>query len=154
MRRSTLAISLCLLLSLALAGCGDDDDNKETYTATLNGASEVPPTTSTATGTATITRDGNTLSFDIQVNGITAVVAAHIHSGTATANGPIRVTLFSGPTTGALSGRLVQGSATSTDVTGITFDALLAEMQSGGAYVNVHTTANPGGEIRGTIQKQ
>jgi hypothetical protein len=155
MRRSTLATSLCLIACLAFVGCDDDeDDNTETFTATLNGANEVPANGSAATGTATITRDGNNLTFDIQVNNITAVVAAHIHSGAAGVNGPIRVTLFSGPTTGTLTGRLVQGSATSTDVTGITYEQLLAEMNSNGAYVNVHTTAIPTGEIRGQLVKQ
>jgi hypothetical protein len=150
MRRVTFAVPLCLMLALAMAGC-DDDENSEDFRATLSAANEVPTNPSTATGTATFSRDENTVDFEVDVNGITAVTAAHIHSGAAGVNGPIRVNLFLGPTTGNLSGTLVEASLTSTDVMGITYEALLAEMRAGTAYVNVHTTANPAGEIRGQL---
>ena len=51
-----------------------------------------------------------------------------------------------------MNGRLVEGSFTAADVTGISFEELLAEMQAGTAYVNVHTTQFPGGEMRGQTQ--
>jgi hypothetical protein len=151
MRRSTLAVSLCLVLALGFAGC-DNDEDTEKFIAALTGASEVPPTGSTGTGSATFELDGTTVTFDLQVNGITGVTAAHIHSGAAGVNGPIRVNLFLGPTTGAQNGRLVQGSFTASDVQVLSFDAILAEMRAGTAYVNVHSVAFPTGEIRGQVQ--
>jgi hypothetical protein len=153
MRRSALAVSLCCILALGFAGC-DSDEDTENFIATLTGAAEVPPTGSTATGSATIERDGNTVTFDVEVSGITAVTMAHIHSGAAGVNGPIRVNLFLGPTTGALTGQLVEGSFSTSDVMGISYEALLAELRAGTAYVNVHTTAFPAGEIRGQVQLQ
>jgi hypothetical protein len=150
MRRSFLAVSTCLLLTLGLSGCDDEDeDDQESFIATLSGANEVPPSGSTATGTATIERDGDEVDFTVTVNGLTAVTMAHIHSGAAGVNGPIRVNLFLGPTTGTVNGQLVSGTFTATDVQTISFDVLLNELRTGAAYVNVHTTAFPAGEIRG-----
>jgi hypothetical protein len=154
MRRTPIALSLCLLLALVAVGCDDDDDDDgDVFRATLSGANEVPAQTTTATGTATLTHNNGSVDFSIQVNGITAVTGAHIHSGAAGANGPVRVTLFGGPTTGDLTGSLAQGTFRASDVTGISFDDLLNEMRNGSAYVNVHTTAAPDGLIRGQIQR-
>jgi hypothetical protein len=150
MRRSALAGSLCLLLALGLAGC-DDEADAEKFSATLSSANEVPSNPSTATGSATFEIEGTNVRFDLNVSGVTAVTMAHIHSGAAGANGPIRVNLFTGPTTGALTGTLASGTFTAADVQTITFDALLAELRAGTAYVNVHTTAQPAGEIRGQV---
>jgi hypothetical protein len=148
MRR--FALASCLILALGLAAC-DDDENEE-FKATLSGANEVPATGSTATGTADFEREDQTYEFKVTVNGITGVTAAHIHSGAAGVNGPIRVNLFLGPTTAAVNGTLVEASFTAADVQGITLDALLTEMRAGTAYVNVHSVTFPGGEIRGQLQ--
>lgn len=153
MRRSTLAASLCLLLALGLAACNDEDDAEE-FTATLSGANEVPANASAATGSATFEVDGTNVRFQLNVSGINAVTMAHIHSGAAGVNGPIRVNLFTGPTTGSMTGTLASGNFTASDVQTITFDALLMEMRAGTAYVNVHTTALPAGEIRGQVRLQ
>jgi hypothetical protein len=150
MRRSFFAVSICLLLSLGSTGC--DDEDQESFVATLSGANEVPPTGSAATGTATLERDGTQVAFTVTVNGLTAVTMAHIHSGATGVNGPIRVNLFLGPVTGTVNGELAKGTFSTTDVQTISFDALLAELRAGTAYVNVHTTAFPTGEIRGQVQ--
>jgi hypothetical protein len=70
------------------------------------------------------------------------VIAAHIHRGAAGTNGPI-VVPFVAPTTGMSQGCVSVA------------DALLNEIRSdpGGFYVNVHTTAHPGGEIRGKLTR-
>ena len=84
----------------------------------------------------------HTLTYDVTYEGLTgAAVAAHIHGPAAEgANGPPVV-----PFPSAASP--IKGTATLTD-------AQAADLAAGKYYVNVHTAANKGGEIRGTILKQ
>jgi hypothetical protein len=134
-----------------MVGCSDEN-SQNALRASLSGTNEVPATTTSANGTATFDIQGSTVLFRLELHSITGVTAAHIHSGAGGANGPIRVTLYNGPTTGSVDGDLVQATFTSSDVTGIAFNDLLNEMRNGSAYVNVHTTAFPAGEIRGQLQ--
>jgi hypothetical protein len=158
MRRfSHLATSLCLILGLAAVGCDDDDDNNDDRTtfgvASMTGANEVPPNASTAQGSASFDLAGGTVTYSIQLQNITEVTAAHIHLGAAGANGPVVVALFTGPTTGPVSGLLVQSTFSAADVaSGTSFESLIEQMRNRGAYVNVHSNAFPDGEIRGQIE--
>lgn len=149
----TLGSSLCLLLAFGAGGCNDESD-EAAFTVALSGANEVPPNDSTATGAATFAFDGDSsVQFRVEVHSITDVMAAHIHSGALGVNGSVRVTLFDNPTAGPTDGELVSGTFGPADVDeGISFDALLQEMRDGTAYVNVHTSAHPNGEIRGQIR--
>jgi hypothetical protein len=156
MRRSIhLAAPLCLILGLVAAGCSDDNnsDGNTTFAVTsMSGSNEIPPNSSTARGSATFDQSGTTVTYAVEVHGLTEVTAAHIHLGAVGGNGPVVVNLFTGPTTGPVDGILVQSTFTAADVaTGTTFDSLLEQMRNGTAYVNVHTIANPNGEIRGQI---
>ena len=114
------------------------------YKAVLDGKSEVPPTTSTATGTADIDYDAATkkLSWKLTYTGLSGPAkAAHFH-------GPAEVGKNAGVAVaipGATSSP-AEGSATLTD-------AQAADLAGGKLYVNVHTEANPGGEIRGQVTK-
>ncbi len=154
MSRSTMAVSLCLLLALGAIGCSDDK-TPAVFTGTLNASAAVPPNPSPATGAATLDFDGDSaVQFRVDVHSMTGIMSAHVHSGAEGATGPIRVSLFTGPTTGPTDGQLAQGSFGGSDVQGISFDALLEEMRNGTAYVDVHTTARPDGEIRGQIRQQ
>jgi hypothetical protein len=123
------------------------------YLSVLNGANEVqtPPVVTNASGAATFSQKDNVVNFKVVLANISGVTAVHIHSGAAGVNGPIRVNLFTGPTTGPVNGTLVQGSFAPTNVTGITYDQLINELKAGTAYVNVHTLAFPNGELRGQI---
>ncbi len=109
----------------------------------LTGAAEVPPNTSTAKGTADITFDTATkaLTWKLNYSGLTGpATMAHIHGpAEAGKNGPVVV-----PFKDAASGS--EGSATLTD-------AQAADLTAGKYYVNVHTAAHPGGEIRGQITR-
>ena len=62
---------------------------------------------------------------------------------------------MSGPPTGAINGQLTKGTLTNSDfsgpLAGKTIDSLVNMIRSGGAYVNVHTTQNQNGEVRGQI---
>ena len=162
------------LAALALIAACDDDDDDITgpvarYGATLNGQNEVPPRTTTATGTADIRlEDQNTLSWTVSLNGITNLTAAHIHrTPSDLGNGPI-VLFLTDPNVPPTNQSTIAGSVTrSTCVdpvcVGATFDEIVALLNTtNGAYVNVHTDdgvspANtgqgdfPGGEIRGFV---
>ncbi len=159
MRRSIVRVVGIAFLAVALgslAGCGSEDlagPPQEIFQALLSGGNEVPPVTTSAAGTATFTLAGDVVDYSIEVSAIVGVFAAHIHSGTADVNGPIVVPLFSSdPATGMVDGTLVTGSFTAADVADMTFEELLAAMRTGATYVNVHTVANPPGEIRGQVQ--
>ncbi len=113
------------------------------YSARLNGRSEVPKTTSKGTGTFDATFDTQTKAFNytLTFDGLTGpATAAHIH-GPATRKESAGVVAPLGdknPTSP------VSGSVTLTD------DQAKA-LASSKLYVNVHTAANPSGEIRGQI---
>jgi hypothetical protein len=123
----------------------------------LTGAKERPnPVVTTATGSATFELlPGGSVRYVVRVSGLTGTTMAHIHTGVADSAGPIAVPLFSAATpTGPLTGTLASGTFTVTNIQlpGVSFDSLLALMRLGRTYVNVHTVANPAGEIRAQIQ--
>lgn len=126
------------------------------YEARLSGTNEVPPTTSSATGTFTATLDeaAGTLAWTLSVPAITNGTAAHIHAGAAGANGGIVLPLFAAPT-GAPAGTVnVSGTARAADLSGSlagNFAGFVTALKAGTLYVNVHTSANPGGEIRAQV---
>lgn len=152
MRRVIVGIGL---LAIA-AACGDDDGvgvEQEFFQALLFGDEEVPPVETDALGDAAFLTDGTTMEYEIVVAHIVDAIAAHIHEGEVGENGPILVTLFSADPPGVTveeTAQLVRDSFTDEDVD-MTMNELLDLMRSGGAYVNVHTVDNPGGEIRGQI---
>ncbi|WP_457488001.1 CHRD domain-containing protein [Tardiphaga sp. P5_C10] len=137
--RSIMLASIALGASIALAGPASADKMK----ATLDGASEVPATTSAGKGTADIDFDPATkkLTWKLTYSGLTGpATMAHFH-------GPAEPGKNAGvavPITPAASGS--EGSATLTD-------AQAADLLAGKYYVNVHTEANKGGEIRGQVTK-
>ena len=116
----------------------------EKFKATLDGKSETPPNTSAGTGTADIDWDAATkkLSWKLTYSGLSGpATAAHFHGPAEPGkNAGVAVAIphaTSSP---------VEGSATLTD-------AQAADLMAGKYYVNVHTAANPGGEIRGQVTK-
>ncbi len=113
------------------------------FKADLTGASEVPPNTSTAIGTVTATYDtaNKQLSWQGSYSGLSGpATAAHFH-GPAPAGKNAGVALAIKPATSPL-----EGSATLTD-------AQAADLMAGDWYVNIHTDANKGGEVRGQLTK-
>jgi hypothetical protein len=118
-----------------------------TYKATLNGATEVPPTTSTGTGSVTMTFDpaSKALTWNGTYSGLSGPpTAAHIH-GPAEAGKNAGVEVWVS-TKGAPFPSPFSGSATLTD-------GQASDLAAGLCYVNIHTAANPGGEIRGQLAK-
>ncbi len=136
-------------------------ETQRSFIAVLNGANEVPPTGSNATGMAnfTLSANGTSVHYVVQVSNIVNASASHIHTGAAGVNGGVVVLLFPVPPatakTGPFSGTLAEGDFTVANLTGSlagqTLSTLITMMSNGSAYVNVHTTQFPGGEIRGQI---
>jgi hypothetical protein len=125
---------------------------QQTCTANLSGAQEVPPVNTDASGSATVTisSDGSSLSYRVSYQGLSgAASAAHIHFGARGQNGPVILPLehgaspFSGTLTATNLERVPDGPQS--------FAAAVREIRQGDMYVNIHTAANPGGEIRGQL---
>jgi hypothetical protein len=136
---STLALSAAMTAVLAVAPVSAE---MLAFKADLKGASEVPPTDSAATGTATVDVDTATkeLKWTVQFSGLTGdATAAHFH-------GPAAVGENAGPAVD-MSGKIESGSATLTD-------AQIADLQAGKMYINIHTAKFPDGEIRGQVEKK
>ena len=141
--------SLCLLLlaSVFIASCSKDDDPAPpdptvSFSATLNVASEVPANPSAATGSANASYNTDTKIVTVTVNytGITPS-AGHIHKGAVGVSGGV-IFPFSAPLTAPIS-------YTSTPLDAGQEADLMANLY----YVNLHTAAYPGGEIRGQLLK-
>jgi CHRD domain-containing protein len=150
------------LAGLASVSCNDALEGKEVFIANLTGAQEVPPRPTAASGTAQIVVEGNQVTYSVEIDDITNVIQSHIHIAAPGVNGPVHLFLypsraanFPAPLVTVTEKRiLVEATTDSAQVNGVSFDQLLAAMRSGNAYVNVHTTQFPGGEIRGVIQPQ
>ena len=170
MRKTRLAAAVVLATySLAMIGCDDDDDDDEDYEANLTAAAEVRDTplagNPTATGTANLVLEDRVLTVTVDVTGNTTsnITMAHIHGpASTTANAGIVLDFVPSMTAvinaGTRTGRIVSASfdldnltVSSTGVLRIPADELIAMLNNGTAYVNVHTQTNPAGEIRGQI---
>lgn len=129
----------------------------------LTGAEEVPAVDTRAQGQAIfkLSPDGTELHYKLIVANIENVLMAHIHLAPAGANGPVVVWLYpDGPPPQLIPGRsqgvLAEGVITAGDLVGLLAGGnmadLIAEIEAGNAYVNVHTEQFPGGEVRGQIR--
>ena len=136
----TMLATLALGATVAFAGPAFAEKMK----AALDGKSEVPPNTSAGTGTADIDYDAASkkLSWKLTYSGLSGpATVAHFH-GPAEAGKNAGVALAIPNATSSPA----EGSATLTD-------AQAADLLAGKLYINVHTAANPGGEIRGQVTK-
>jgi len=115
----------------------------ETMTANLSAAQELPPANSQGRGDAQMMLDPSSklLRWTVNYSGLSGpATAAHIHTGAQGANGPVAINL----SPGGPPQNPITGTATLTD-------AQMQQLMSGQAYVNVHTQANPNGEVRGQV---
>lgn len=114
------------------------------FSATLSTAQEVPKehgAPANAGGTFTAILNGKTLKWKLTFQNLSGVsTAAHIHMGRKGKSGPVLIALC--------------GAGCKSPVSGATIvsPAVAKTLSSGGTYVNVHTTKNPGGEIRGQLK--
>ena len=95
------------------------------------------------------------LEYELKLRRISGLTMAHLHLGPAGSNGPVVVTLFQLPSAGGSDAKLDgHGYVSKSSLVGPfagDWDAFMAALVSGQIYVNVHTAANPAGEIRGQL---
>lgn len=154
-RRSILLLAIAVALFTLAPAVGASGHN-DTFTANLKARNETADVDSNATGNAIVKLRNGDLSFKLVVANIDNVFAAHIHCAPVEVDGPVGVTLFAQPgNPTSQSGILAQGAITGPDPGNACGWAdlgdVIAAIQSGNTYVNVHTTAHPGGEIRGQL---
>ncbi len=137
-------IVLALAAATVFASCAPMNSGT-TFGASLSGANERPtPVVSTAAGSVTATLDGMTLNLTASFTGLSGNAAAgHIH-GPADKDSSAGV-LFPFKNVPAATAGTFTESVTLTD-------AQVQDLRAGKYYVNFHTAANPGGEIRGQLE--
>lgn len=136
-------VATALTIGTMLAAASPAFAEMVKMSATMDAAQEVPPNDSAGKGTADISFDTESKQLDwtIEYSGLTGdATGAHFHGpADAGANADVAVPIED-PKSGA------KGSATLTD-------AQAADLMAGKYYVNVHTAAQAGGEIRGQVEK-
>ena len=126
------------------------------FGAFLTGSEEVPAVSSPGSGAARITQvDATNLKFELRVANTSDIVGAHLHMASAGANGPVVVSLLPAESLGLNNGVIAEGMIDASKLTGplsgMSISDLSAELDAGNIYVNVHTTDNRSGEIRGQV---
>ena len=133
------SLVLTALATLALSACA----YPETFKTQLTSANEVPPNSSPGTGEATATfyPTSKTMTYEVTYKDLTGpAAAAHFHGPAASgANAPVMIPMDVTPSP-------ITGGVTMTQ-------AQIDALESGKMYVNIHTSDNKGGEIRGQLQR-
>jgi len=133
---------------------------QQNFTANLVGQDVVPPTNSKATGTSefTLNSDGMSMTYEVSVTDIDGVTLAQIYEGQEDENGPAVSTLIrfkditpSGPVNGLLTQGIITADSLQGPLSGKQVSDLTELIENNNTYVEVQTTENPNGEIRGQI---
>jgi hypothetical protein len=139
--RRTAIASILAAGALAIAGCGMMDKAQGVMTVPLSGQNEVPPNLSGGSGTGKVELDGNVIKWNVSYSGTTGpVTAGHFHGPAQPGANAGVVVPFAGP----LASPII-GSASLTP-------AQVDQVKQGLWYINLHTAANPGGELRGQVK--
>ena len=145
--QNTLTRAVALAAFVALAGCSSMRDKMPDWMpgsgamkVNLTGAEEVPPVNTQAKGTGTFrVADDGTVTGSVTTEGVSGTMA-HIHQGAKGQNGPVIVPLTkNGDTYSVPEGRKLT-------------PAQMEALKAGNLYVNVHSNAHKGGEIRAQLQ--
>jgi CHRD domain-containing protein len=176
MMKITLARLLTVvgLLALVTTAAASADESALHMRASLSGFNEVPPKATLGSGTFKATASGGKIVFTLTYSGLTTpAFMAHYHFAQRGVNGGIFIWLCGLPGTpakrtcpdGTTAPATVTGTITAADIVSILtppftgdqgvnagdMSTALRIIQSGNAYVNVHTSRFPGGEIRGQV---
>src|SRR5258708_9648491 len=162
-------VALVAVLGLTIVATSADEGTLS-LRAKLTGFQESPPKLSPSTGTFEATVIGSTLSYTLTYTKLSSpAFMAHIHLAQPAVNGGIFLWLCGSaaapgpagtPTCPPDGGTVSRSGVTAADIQGISgqnltagdFAGVLRIISAGEAYVNVHTTAIPGGEIRGLVR--
>ncbi len=159
-----IVVLVVLLFGATSMGVATAQQARTAWVAYLSNTEEVPTNASRATGMASfqLNAAGNAINYWLSVDNFQNVMMAHIHIGAAGQNGPVAVWLYPAAPPpvviqGTVSGMIGSGTITPANfaggpLAGQPLSALINALNSGGAYVNAHTPAFPGGEIRGQIR--
>lgn len=169
-----MGLGVSLTAAGALVVASDDDDGEE-FEASLRGFQEVPAISTTGRGTfrAVLSEDETSLRYTLTYSGLVGdVLQAHIHLGQKGVNGGVSAFLCETsaasdpfpegaagdaptcPQSGSVTGTLTAVNVVGPSAQGIApgeFGELVAAMEAGVTYANLHSTRWPGGEIRGQI---
>ena len=145
MRRMSGTVRYSLLVAVMAAGVliasYPLSARAEDVKVMLSGGQEVPPVSSSGSGTGTITvGEDKSVSGSVKTTGVNGTMA-HIHNGAAGKNGPVIIPLTK------------DGDGTWTVPSGAKLtDAQYAAFKAGDLYVNVHSAQHQSGEIRGQLK--
>ena len=139
MKKSTLSAGFVTMFIAAVAFNGSPAFAQEVKVV-LNSSQQNPAVTSSATGSGTVTVNADmSVTVNITTSGI-AATAAHIHMAPAGQNGPVIIPFVK------------NGDSFAADPGAKLTEAQFAAFKAGNLYVNVHSAANPGGEIRAQLR--
>jgi hypothetical protein len=148
------------------------DEGAASLSARLSGFSEVPPNLTAGSGSFHATVRDNTLTYTLRYSNLsTPAIMSHIHFAQPGVNGGVVIWLCQSatnpapvsvpaPPTCPAAGGTVTRTVSMADVVAVSgqgvtagdFAGVLRIIRNGEGYVNVHTTAHPGGEIRGQVE--
>ena len=156
-----LLIAALLLVSIALIPGAASALPETQFTALASGAQEVPPVLTRTKGSLSLNfRDDLALArYSLSVRRGREIVAAHLHCGVAGSNGPVVVVLFGGFFNGSgqiaagilRSGNVIPQDAATCGLPINNIASLLTAIRQDLVYVNVHSLANLGGEVRAQV---
>ncbi|MDO8484077.1 MAG: CHRD domain-containing protein [Candidatus Limnocylindrales bacterium] len=162
-----LITAAALAFGVAGAATANGDSNRNSFKANLGGYQEVPAISTTGTGSLKVSVNpaGTELSYTLTFSGLQggSVLAAHIHFAQSSVSGAVVAFLCGGggkPACPPAAGGTVTGTIVAADIIAVPAQgiaagdlaAVLKAMRHGVTYANVHSTAFPGGEIRGHIR--
>jgi hypothetical protein len=170
---ATLVVCVAALGIAAFALAGGSGAGFNHLKATMSGYQEVPAISSTGTAdfTADVSKDGNSISWQLTYSGLEGDVRqSHIHFGqrsvsgaisvflcTNLGNGPAGTQLCPGPHSGTISGTFtapdVTAGAKAQGIDAGEYDELVRAIDAGKTYANLHTTTWPAGEIRAQLNE-
>jgi CHRD domain len=165
------AIRVAVALSVIglTASAASADAGSANLSARLSGFSEVPPNLTAGSGSFHATVQGTSLTYKLSFSNLSATATqSHIHFAQSGVNGGVFLFLCgsaatpgpAGTPTCPAAGGTVTRTVTAADLLAVPaqgvaagdFAGVLRIIRSGDAYVNVHTTTHPAGEIRGQVQ--
>ena len=146
-RAGTVAIFLAVVSLVMAPGVATGQIH---FTATLDGAQAGVSTDASGSGSFTLSEDFTELRYVITYQGLSGPlsVGGHFHSALPGQSGPVVKGIA---TAGDAASSTVAGTWTSSDASQPLTQALVESLLTGRIYVNLHTVANPPGEIRGQV---